>query len=267
MALPLLIKYIYNNGTDESIRRGKKMYSSGNVQLVSNNDLENQVVFRVRDDSYNTFYKVTLQHYDDVRNMTVRCTCAYNLGEVCRHGAAALMQMQDLVNKNLLTKNEPVIYDQSYTEIRMKFIDLKMIRHFSGMDNYALAEEALRKKKCSILSAENETVKAELEYEDSVFQIILKKNEERFFDTSCKCDEQSFPLCVHKTVLFLQLLSNYGPHYFDSLRNWDKEKNKLLESYGYSLEDDLTNKFEFIYKENFSGIIGCFQFIISGCCI
>lgn len=226
------------------------MYSSGNVQLVSNNDLENQVVFRVRDDSYNTFYKVTLQHYDDVRNMTVRCTCAYNLGEVCRHGAAALMQMQDLVNKNLLTKNDPVVYNQQYTEIRMKFIDLKMIRHFSGMDNYAQAEEALRKKKCSILSAENETVKAELEYEDSVFQIILKKNEERFFDTSCQCDEQSFPLCVHKTVLFLQLLSNYGPHYFDSLRNWDKEKNKLLESYGYSLEDDLTNKFEFIYKEN-----------------
>ena len=57
------------------------------------------------------------------------------------------------------------------------------------------------------------------------------------------------PLCKHKTALFLQLLNNWGPNYFDSIRNWDKEKNKLLEGYGYSLEEDLTDKFEFIYKE------------------
>ncbi|MEO6541610.1 MAG: SNF2 helicase associated domain-containing protein, partial [Ferruginibacter sp.] len=33
------------------------------------------------------------------------------------------------------------------------------------------------------------------------------------------------------------------------IRNWDKEKNKLLQIYGYSLEDDLANKFEFTYKD------------------
>ena len=33
------------------------------------------------------------------------------------------------------------------------------------------------------------------------------------------------------------------------IRNWDKEKNKLLEAYGYSLSDDLKGKFEFSYKE------------------
>ncbi|MBA2745030.1 MAG: SNF2 helicase associated domain-containing protein, partial [Flavisolibacter sp.] len=38
-------------------------------------------------------------------------------------------------------------------------------------------------------------------------------------------------------------------HYFDSIRNWDKEKNKLLEAYGFSLEDDLKGKFEFNYKD------------------
>ena len=34
-----------------------------------------------------------------------------------------------------------------------------------------------------------------------------------------------------------------------TIRNWDKEKNKLLELYGYSLNDELSGKFEFIYKE------------------
>lgn len=50
-------------------------------------------------------------------------------------------------------------------------------------------------------------------------------------------------------MLYLQLLNNDGPYYFDSIRNWDKEKNILLRSYGYSLQDDITGKFEFTYKE------------------
>ncbi len=50
-------------------------------------------------------------------------------------------------------------------------------------------------------------------------------------------------------IVFLQLLNAYGPYYFDSIRNWDKEKNKLLEAYGYQLSDNLEGKFEFSYKD------------------
>jgi non-specific serine/threonine protein kinase len=79
--------------------------------------------------------------------------------------------------------------------------------------------------------------------------LVIQKNEEKNFDTSCTCDEKEHPLCKHKTTLFLQLLNSYGSHYFDTIRNWDKEKNKLLEAYGYSLNEDLKGKFEFAYKE------------------
>jgi len=51
-------------------------------------------------------------------------------------------------------------------------------------------------------------------------------------------------------VVLLQLLQQYGANYFDSIRNWDKEKNKLLALYGYSLSDDLKGKFEFTYTDN-----------------
>jgi non-specific serine/threonine protein kinase len=61
--------------------------------------------------------------------------------------------------------------------------------------------------------------------------------------------KQKYPLCVHKVALFLQLFKQHGPYYFDTIRNWDKEKNKLLQIYGYNLDDDLAGKFEFIYKE------------------
>jgi non-specific serine/threonine protein kinase len=56
-------------------------------------------------------------------------------------------------------------------------------------------------------------------------------------------------LCLHKSIVFLQLLRNHGVGYFDTIRNLDKEKNKLLALYGYSLNDDLTGKFEFTYNQ------------------
>lgn len=250
MALPYFIKYIYNSGTDEVIRRGKKIYSQRFVELVEHDELMHSVVFRVRDDSYTTFYKVQIEKYDDPKTFSVRCSCPYNISDICRHEAAALMQLQDLVDKNLLDPAEGArVYNQKHTVVKIKFIDLKMIRMLAGMENYTAAEEILRKNKCNILEAANEKVEAVLEHGDQTFQIILQKNEERNFDTSCNCDEGEHALCKHKTALFLQLLNNWGPYYFDSIRNWDKEKNKLLQGYGYSLDDDLSGKFEFIYKD------------------
>ncbi|HTN05170.1 DEAD/DEAH box helicase [Agriterribacter sp.] len=248
MALPHLIKFVYNNGTDEVIRRGKKIHAISYVELMEHDDLLGSVTFRVKDDSYATYYKVYVQKYKDPRGLSVRCTCPYNLGDICRHETAALLQLQDLLDKNVLGEKD-VLYHQRHTVIKMKDIELKSIRLLSSPDSYAEAEKILHAKKVNIVSAENERVEASLVCNGETFPLVIQKNEERNFDTSCKCDEQGHPLCVHKVALFLQLLNAYGPYYFDSIRNWDKQKNKLLEIYGYSLEDDLTGKFEFTYKD------------------
>jgi len=248
MALPHLIKYVYNNGNDEVIRRGKKIHALGLVELVEHDQLMGGIVFRVKDDSYATFYKVYIQKYTDSKSMTVRCSCPYNLGDICRHEAAALIRLQDMVDKNMLG-NTNIQYNQRHTVAKMKHIDLKMIKLLSSPGIYADAENILRSTKANILKAEDERVEAELVIEGEIFPLVIQKNDERNFDTSCKCNETAHPLCEHKTLLFLQLLDAYGAGYFDTIRNWDKEKNKLLQIYGYSLEDDLTGKFEFTYKD------------------
>jgi hypothetical protein len=71
---------------------------------------------------------------------------------------------------------------------------------------------------------------------------MIRKNEERNFDTSCDYEDENHLLCLPKLIVFLQLLNAHGANYFDTIRNWDKEKNKLLEAYGYSLSDDLKGK-------------------------
>ena len=249
MALPHLIKHIYNNGTDEVIRRGKKIHAIGNVELVEYDDLMGTVAFRVKDDLYSTFNKVNVLKFKDASNISLRCSCPYNLGEICRHEAAALFQLQELLDRNMLGEKE-LVYNQKHTVVKMKQLDMKMIRLLSSPKSYTEAEEFLQNNKATILEAKDERVKAELDFEGEHHRVVLQKNEERNFDTSCTCQsDEKHPLCVHKAIILIQLTSAYGVNYFDSIRNWDKEKNKLLEAYGYSLTDDLKGKFEFAYKE------------------
>jgi non-specific serine/threonine protein kinase len=132
----------------------------------------------------------------------------------------------------------------------MKAIDLKTIRVLASPESYEEAEKFLRTHKANIVSAKDERVEASIDMEKEHFPVVVQKNEERNFDTSCKCTDEGHPLCVHKTILLLQLLNAYGPYYYDSIRNWDKEKNKLLEAYGYSMKDEgWEKKFEFSYKD------------------
>ncbi len=230
------------------IRRGKKIHAIGFVELVEYDNLFGSAVFRVKDDIYSTFYKVYIQKIKDPRSLSVRCTCPYNLGDICRHEAASLFQLQEMIDKNMLEADE-VEYDQRHTVAKMKFIDLKSLRLLSSPAVFAEAEKFLRTNKANIEFARDETVKATVNLNGTDYKVILSKNEERNFDTSCDYVDPEHPLCLPKVIVFLQLLNAHGPHYFDSIRNWDKEKNKLLEAYGYSLSDDLSGKFEFTYKD------------------
>jgi non-specific serine/threonine protein kinase len=248
MALPHLIKYVYTHGTDEVIRRGKKIHAIGYVELVEYDDLFGSAVFRIKDDSYATFYKVYIQKFKDPKSLSLRCTCPYNLGDICRHEAAALISLQEMIDKGHLP-TEDVEYDQKHTVAKMKFIDLKTLRMLCSPDVFIEAEQFLRTHKASIDYAKDETVKASVLLQGHSYKVLIRKNEERNFDTSCDYPDPDHPLCLPKVIVFLQLLNIYGAYYFDSIRNWDKEKNKLLEAYGFSLNDDLKGKFEFSYKD------------------
>lgn len=249
MSLPYLVNHVYNYGTDEVIRRAKKIIASSYAELIEYDALMGTVLFRVRDDLYNTYYKVNISNFKDSKNISLRCGCPYNLSEICRHEAAALLQLQELLDRNMLGEKE-LVYDQRHTVIKMKQLELKLMRVLASPASCARAENFLEDGKAKIVEAKDERVLAELQYEGKDLKIVIQKNEERNFDTSCNCNEdKEHPLCVHKTIVLLQLLHKYGVNYFDSIRNWDKEKNKLLSLYGYSLSDDIKGKFEFTYKD------------------
>ncbi|MCC7029470.1 MAG: SNF2 helicase associated domain-containing protein [Chitinophagaceae bacterium] len=248
MAISHIVKYIYNNSSDEVIRRGKRIFLTQGVKLVKKDELTNQLLFRVRNDQYYNQYNVTISKYHDEKNISARCQCPYNMGEICRHEAAALFFLNELIVNQALD-NTQAHFNQSHTVIRMLSIDLKSLRLFTSNALFEEAEKISILAKAKIDKAANEKVEATLKLDDEKFSLILKRNDDKTFDTSCNCSETRHPLCKHKIVLFLQLLNNHGPQYFDSIRNWDNQKNKLLSLYGYSLTDDLKGKFEFYYQD------------------
>src|SRR6476620_10857633 len=248
MALPHLLKYVYTHGSDEVIRRGKKIHAIGFVELVENDNLFGSVVFRVKDDNYSTFYKVFINSYKDAKTLSLRCACPYNLGDICRHEAAALIRLQEMIDKGQLQAGEQ-IYDQRHTVAKMKTIDLKSIQLLSSHEIIAEAEKYLKNSPPVIETAKDETVKATVTIDGEDFSVIIRRNEERNFDTSSNYQDTEHLLGLPKVIVFLHLLQTKGQQFFETIRNWDKEKNKLLEAYGYSLDDDLKGKFEFNYKD------------------
>ena len=250
LALPHLIRYIYGNGSEEAIRRGKKIYNLGNVELINHDDLTESVSLRVRDDSYNTWYKVKVEKFRDDNMLAVECTCPFEQGEMCRHQAAGLFYLQDLIDSNMLGEQIFIQYDQNHTVIRMKHIDIKMLRLLSDANSYGHAEQYVDGHRLKLEEAKEEKVRAVVSYNQEKHEVLIQKNEERNFDTSCDCHSDPLhPLCVHKLIVFLSLLKEKGANYFDTIRNLDKEKSKLLALYGYSLQDDIKGKFEFCIKE------------------
>lgn len=248
MALSPLIKYIYASGAEEVIRRGKRIFLTGGVKLVRKDEFTGQITFKVRNDLYYNQYNVTISKYHDESTLTARCTCPYNMGEICRHEAAALFQLNDMIVNQTLNASEAV-FDQHHTVVRMKVIDLKSLRLFTSSRLFEEAELIARNHKVRILQAANEKVEAQLAIDGETFDLKIRRNDDKSFDTSCTCSETKHPLCKHKAALFLQLLNHHGPLYFDSIRNWESQKNKLLALYGYSLQDDLSGKFDFIYQD------------------
>lgn len=247
MSLPSLLRFVYNHGSGQVITRGKKIFFARGVSLLDIDYHIEQVRFRVRNDVYNNFYTVTVQKFLQPEQVSVRCQCPYNLSEICRHEVAALFHLNDLVLSGFF-QNTKVQYDQKHTTVRMRDINPPLLRLFSNEAINEAALETAAENKCEIISAKSEKVIAKVPDGKDFREVTLLQNEDRYFDTSCDCEETAFPVCVHKSTLFLQLYNQHGAQYFRTLQNWDDQKNKLLKLYGYSLSDDLEGKFDFFYE-------------------
>lgn len=250
MALPYLTKHIYLNGSEEVIRRGKKIFLNGFVELISHKELPGSASIRTRDDSNSIYYKVHVSHFNNPDALSLRCSCPYNLGNLCRHEVAALMYLQEMLDKNLVDHKEAA-YNQEHTQISVKDFDTRLVKRNSSATSFDKAEAHIRTHKTPLEQAANDVVKATINFEGKKWPVVLQRSDDNKLHTKCSCQSDTkYPLCVHKTILLLGILKAKGGSFFQQIANRDKEKNKLLALYGYSLADDIKGKFDFSYRED-----------------
>jgi len=248
MSLPPLIRYIYNHGSDEVIRRGKRIFHTAGVQLQDVDQLHDVVRFRVRNDQFYNHYTVTVQNASQPAQVSLRCQCPYNLGDICRHEVAALYLLNDMVQSGFFQGNKPR-YNQKETAIRIKDVSESLIAIYCSPQALEWARKLADESGAQITQTASDTLQGLVPDGDTTMEVRLQHSEERYYHTSCQCNESAFPLCRHKAVVFLQTLKEKGAGFFQQLKNYEVLKNKLLAQYGYSLKDDLTGKFDFVTQQ------------------
>src|SRR5688572_19246206 len=135
----------------------------------------------------------------------MRCACPYNLGDICRHEAGALIRLQEMIDKGQLLAGD-IVYDQRHTVAKMKTIDLKTIQLLSSHEMVSEADTWLKTKKPVIETAKDEMVKATVKINGEDYSVIIRRNEERNFDTSSDFEDTEHLLGLPKVIVFLHLL-------------------------------------------------------------
>ena len=249
-----LSKFLEENADGTVLSRGKAIYRQGGGYTVKTLDLSGRgyAEFRVQSDSYGKTYRVEIEDFN-TPNIKSSCSCPYDWGEVCKHRVAAILHILD----KLPNVAEPTYYQMISTIVpSLPFLKDDLLRPLVAADvwqNRAII------KKIDVISAKDSVAECKVSYKKEEFSVNFK-----FFPltkqlyTSCSCNERlTTPLCAHKLAALLHLKTTMSERAFELMRDFTDDKNKLLTEYGFSLQDDLKNKFDF--KIDDKGVVRLIQ--------
>ncbi len=82
-----------------------------------------------------------------------------------------------------------VEYDQQHTLVRMRQVSVDMISVFTAPASFEIARDWADEKQVRNIAVQQERLNAEVPEGNDVFEVQLRQNDERYFDTSCGCEE------------------------------------------------------------------------------
>ncbi|MCY7350606.1 MAG: DEAD/DEAH box helicase [Cytophagaceae bacterium] len=236
-------RFLRNNTDDSVLLRGESIYLVGLYELENLDRSGNgAATFRIKSASGENAYTITLGGFqaENPEALVSTCTCPYDWGGICKHRVAALLALAPLLSESAPPKTQTMLD----TELALPEIADNRLQNNTPPEVWKQRSVV---KTVRIFSAKDGTVEAEVTYRKEVFTIRMTRKPEGRLYTSCSCNaEQITPLCVHKLAVLLRLREVYGKRAFDTMnQDWTVEKNKLLATYGFSMEDTLKGKFDF----------------------
>jgi superfamily II DNA or RNA helicase len=248
-------------------QRGSEIFNEGGAKLLNFNGDYYQAKFHVESQSGGNSYEVTLDDLDDPDAAGSDCDCPSDYYP-CKHAVAAAWALEKHIEQKSDTPTtvfqnikkviaspfqsvvpieppKPLLHKVIDTHIQIKNIEDRYIQpliphnYWNGRRNYQnvrSVEEGKGYEKFEITLKKYGT-----------FRVNISRIERGHYHLSCSCNQEiRTPLCEHQMGVLTWLSANRGPQALELMKDWTAEKDELLKPYGYSTQEKLTGKFEFV---------------------
>jgi superfamily II DNA or RNA helicase len=241
-------------------KRGMAIFDRSDVSLTDINLASQSAVFKVASEQSSQRYSVKLNNFGK-NSFSGSCNCPYDYAGPCKHIVASILKLDvvlDEINQNEASEvsqipQEPVkMYPTSQLELPFLSIDDATLRQYSLLEDWKVHVKRWEGKvKMSERSALK--VKYLIFGNPKTYAVTFEpQKESETIRSTCSCNQSlSTQLCIHKLVALLDYQKMYGKQGMLWLtKDWESQKNILLEPYGFTTKDDLKDMFDFVVNDD-----------------
>jgi uncharacterized Zn finger protein len=259
------------------VKKGFKLYRNDLVNIEEYDEKTNKYYIEVpSESSWDHVYDVTISFTEFA--LQGECDCpAFENAARCKHVVAAIIEIlfdetdydtdeiEQLVMKEKPTQQANLsaptlgrvvsLFNEPGTEIPWKNFSCEPQDVFEiafRISGY-LDSGRLVLNKVKMLAANEADASWVFEFKEKaafIFYPEIKYDRNNKFEYRCTCSERTL-MCKHIKAAFDWLDDRFENKYFTRYKNWEEEKEKLLEVYGLTLKDEEAK--QIIFTTNYNG--------------
>ncbi len=236
-----ITRIIHFHAADEVIKRGIRIYRTGNVRLEHFDEKADIFSFKVRG---NHEYDVEIRNLLS-RNVDTSCTCPYDWGEMCKHTVAALKYLsfndfrefrpntaETISPAGKRRPPQPVLRSENGYEIT----DYKIItedfvnKNYSGRDLFYFSYKYIEVKKISFTA---DHISLDVSLKNERFTVNFTRKNNKVYVSSDK-DPADNSLNYYETIVLFYIANSKSPNLLDYIFSGKtfKFRENVLENYG-----------------------------------
>lgn len=240
-----LSQFVKRNTESQVLSRGRSIFSSGGYNVVKLDYNGNGYAeFKVRSDYSIQSYVVKIKDFL-TPNISTSCNCPNEYAGLCKHRVAMILYVLDKMPAYV----KPKLYEMADSIAVLPAIKDVYLEDLVTRDTWIAKGPHL---KTELLSTKDGFADCGVTVNDQEFLVQFNRLENSSqIQTACSCNQTLYvPLCEHKLAALIKLRDQFGERAFDMMRDWTDDKNALLAEFGYSVNDNLENKFDFKVDAN-----------------
>ena len=242
---PKIETYLATYVSEKSMDKGLSMYKHHHAKLKAVEKSGNGwATYQVKSDTGYGSYMVEFTNIKGNKAIKAACSCPYDWGGACKHIVAALLELDE----SGILDETPETFSMLDAKISLPDLGDDHLKRHTDPGHWRLRSSIPDAK---ILTASEGMAECSFKSGKGIFTLRFVRAENGMLHTACSCAQTlAFPLCLHKLGALLTLRTRFGIRAFEMMRDWTEEKNRMLAPYGFTADQDLSGKFDFVVKDN-----------------